>query len=101
MHRVAEFLDISVDPILWPALVEAAEFDAMRRDGTALMSNVASIFKEGSQAFFFKGTNERWRGVAAEADLALYEAKANALLSRECARWVARGRWQAGDPRSI
>lgn len=97
MQRIADFLGISVAPILWPELVEAAGFEAMRRDGDALMSNVASIFKEGSQAFFFKGTNERWRGVVAEADLALYEAKARAFFSPECARWIVRGRLQSGD----
>jgi len=70
----------------------------MRRDGDALMSSVASIFKEGSQAFFFKGTNERWRGVVAQADLALYEAKAQELLRPECARWVSQGRLATDDP---
>jgi len=59
------------------------------------MANVASIFKHGSQGFFFKGSNERWRGVVADEDLDLYEARAAALLSPECARWVAHGRLAA------
>ncbi len=73
----------------------------MRRDGDTLMSSVASSFKNGSQRFFFKGTNERWRGVAAEEDLALYDAKAEAMLAPECARWVARGRLDGDDPRQM
>jgi len=101
MRRVASFLDIPVVPALWPELVEAAGFEAMRRDGDTLMSSVASSFKNGSQRFFFKGTNERWRGVAAEEDLALYDAKAEAMLAPECARWVARGRLDGDDPRQM
>src|SRR5687768_5488518 len=66
MRRVADFLGVAVDAKLWPLLVEAAGFEAMRRDGAALMSTVASIFKEGSERFFYKGTNERWRGAFAE-----------------------------------
>ena len=68
------------------------------RDGEALIPNLAPLFKNRSQTFFFKATNGRWRGVVAEADLALYEAKVRAMLSPDCARWVAGGREQAWDP---
>lgn len=98
MHRIADFLSISVTSDLWPKLVDAAGFEAMRRDGDTLMSDVASIFKHGSQGFFFKGTNERWRGVVDKEDLALYEAKAAAMLSPACARWIAHGHLQTGEP---
>lgn len=101
MRRIADFLGISVAPDVWPMLVEAAGFEAMRRDGDTLMAHVASIFKDGSKSFFFKGSNERWRGIVAEKDLALYEAKAMAMLSPACRRWVAQGRLKAGDPRSL
>lgn len=92
MRRVAEFLDIAVPPDRWPALVEAAGFEAMRRDGPVLMGNVAAIFQGGSSRFFHRGTNQRWRGVFREEDLDRYEAKVSAKLSPECARWVANGR---------
>ena len=98
MERISAFLGISVAPNLWPALVEAAGFEVMRRDGEALIPNLAPLFKNRSQTFFFKATNGRWRGVLAEADLALYEAKVRAMLSPDCARWVAGGREQAWDP---
>jgi hypothetical protein len=93
-----DFLGIWVRAKLWPQLVEAAVFEAMRRDSATLLSTVASIFKEGSERFFYKGTNERWRGVVAEEDLDLYEAKAEAMLPPDCAGWIAEGRLQAGDP---
>jgi hypothetical protein len=98
MRRIADFLAISVAPDLWPRVTAAASFGAMRRDGDALMSSTAAIFRNGSRSFFFKGANGRWRGVANKEDLALYEAKAEAMLPPACARWAATGRAQAGDP---
>lgn len=100
MRRVADFLGITVSAGLWPALVEAAGFAAMRRDGAVLMGSVAAAFQGGAARFFHRGTNGRWRDLFREKDLALYEAKAAALLSGPCARWVAAGRLAAGDPRS-
>jgi aryl sulfotransferase len=92
MHRIADFLGISVTEDIWPELVAAAGFNAMRRDGDALMSAVAGVFQGGSQRLFFKGTNEQWRGIFRDEDLALYDATVGAMLSPECAKWVASGR---------
>jgi aryl sulfotransferase len=99
MQRIAEFLEISVATSLWPDLVDAARFETMRRDGQVLMARTASVFKEGSQGFFFKGLNGRWRGVVNENDLAAYDAKLDALLPPACGRWVSQGRMLSGDPR--
>jgi aryl sulfotransferase len=96
MRRIADFLDIRVAPNLWPGLVEAAGFAAMRRDGAALMGGVATIFQGGSSRFFHKGTNERWHGIFREEDLLLYQAKAAASLSPTCMAWVVNG-WGRAD----
>ena len=96
MRRVADFLDIRVAPDSWPALVEAAGFEAMRRDGAALMGRVADAFQGGSSRFFHKGANERWRGIFREEDLLLYETKAAASLSPACRAWVATG-WRRAN----
>ena len=92
MRRVADFLGIPVPPDLWPGLVEAAGFEAMRRDGEVLMGSVAASFRGGAARFFHEGTNGRWRGVFREEDLALYDAKVEAELPPACARWVAQVR---------
>ena len=92
MRRIADFLGISVSPEVWPSLVEAAGFDAMRRDGEVLMGGAAAGFQDGSRTFFHKGTNERWRGHFREEDLALYDAKVLACFSPACAQWAAHGR---------
>ena len=96
MRRIAEFLDIAIDRRLWPKLVAAAGFDAMRRDGDTLMGSMVAAFQGGSQRFLFKGINERWRGVFDEDDLSVYEARVKAMLSPACADWVARGRLGPG-----
>lgn len=99
MRRLADFLGVAIAPDLWPELVAAAGFEAMRRDGGALMGSVAASFEGGAARFFHWGTNGRWRGVFREEDLALYDAKVAALLPGPCARWIAAGRLLAGDPR--
>lgn len=91
MRRVAAFLAIEIASDLWPRLVEAADFQTMRRDGDALMGRMAANFRDGSARFFNKGVNGRWRGVFHDADLALYDA-ATARLPDDCAQWLASGR---------
>lgn len=98
MDRVASFLKIRVEPSLWPQLVEAAGFEAMRRDGEKLMAKAATTFREGSKTFFYKGSNERWRGVVSDEDLAVYDAKVRSTLTPLCVRWLEEGRLKAGDP---
>jgi aryl sulfotransferase len=97
MRRVADFLGIAVPAEVWPALVEAAGFGAMRRDGAVLIDRLADIFEGGSRRFFHKATKDRWRGLFRGEDLFLYEAKAGALLAPDCARWVAGGRSGAAE----
>jgi aryl sulfotransferase len=90
--RIADFLGINVPDRLLTALVQAAGFEAMRRDGDVLMGSGKAIFQDGSNSFFFKGTNQRWRGVFRDDDLALYQWKLTAALSAEGAHWVTEGR---------
>jgi aryl sulfotransferase len=100
MRRVADFLGIPVPASLWPELVAAAGFEAMRREGATLMDRVACMFEGGADRFLHRGTNGRWRGALTEGDLDLYAAKVAELLPPTCAGWVAGGRVAAGEPRS-
>ena len=99
MRRVAQFLDIDVPDALFPQLVAAASFEEMRRVGDKLMPRVLKTFEGGAERFFYKGENDRWRGVLSEDDLALYERKVKASLSPVCAAWLANGRAGTCDPR--
>lgn len=91
MRRVARFLEIAPPGDLWPALVEAAGFAAMRRDGGVLMGGMAASFSGGPARFFHHGVNGRWRGLFREEDQALYRAKL-ARLPPACAAWLEGGR---------
>ena len=52
---------------------------------------MAMVFEGGSDRFFFKGTNGRWRDVLTSDDLALYEAAAS-KLDPELRDWLENGR---------
>ena len=99
MRRIAAFLSIETPDALWPQLVEAATFAAMKRNGAALMSEASPIYEGGSDRFLFKGTNGRWRDVMTAEDLALYDRVA-ARMTPGLARWIEQGRLGAGDPRT-
>ena len=99
MRRIADFLDIDIPESLWPELVEAAGFDAMKKKADELLPNAGMIFEGGGNTFLHKGTNGRWEGVVDPEDLARYEAKVAAQFSPALAEWVAKGRLATVDPR--
>ena len=63
---------------------KAKELDAASDPETA-------IFEGGSEGFFFKGTNGRWRDVLTEEDLVLYEQAKARVLTPECTKWLEQG----------
>lgn len=100
MRRIAAFLDIPVDETLWPTLVAAAGFEAMKRAGADLMPGAELSFEGGHHTFLNKGTNGRWQTELTDEDLALYQRRVEAELSPGLAHWLADGRHVAGDPRA-
>lgn len=92
MRRIADFLDIEVDEDLWPKLVEAAKFEAMKANVETLMPEAAVTRKGGGNSFLHKGTNGRWRGIVDQEDLDLYDAKVKEEVSPELAQWNEFGR---------
>jgi aryl sulfotransferase len=98
MRRVADFLNINISSTVWPALVKAAEFEAMKKQGAEIMPGVSKIFAEGADRFFNKGINGRWRGVFDQEDLDLYDAKLKATLPTACIKWLEFGRQGATNP---
>ena len=84
---------IEPDKRVWPSLVEAAGFSAMRAAGDQLMPEYKNRFH-----FFNKGTNGRWRDVFAHEDLALYEMKVREKFSSDLAAWLSSGRLATGEP---
>jgi len=99
MRRIAEFLGIDIPETLWPALVEAARFETMKKNGARIMPQAGMAWDKGHERFLFKGTNERWRAALSPAQLARYETRVKAELAPGMADWLANGRLKIGDPR--
>lgn len=98
MRRISGFLDIPVDEAIWPTLVEAADFESMKRAGADLMPGAELSFEGGHTTFLNKGTNGRWQADLTQDDLALYDRRMATELSPALARWLEHGRLVAGDP---
>lgn len=94
MRRIAEFLEIDVDEARWPAMVESCTFEAMKADPDRI-APFELVFEGGADAFLYKGTNERWREVLTEAEVAAYEARVAELLPADARAWL-RGEHVAG-----
>lgn len=99
MRRISAFLDIPVDESLWPSLVEAATFEAMKRDGDTVLAGMEHGFVGGHRSFLNKATNGRWQGEVDETDLARWRVKIDAVLSANLVAWLEGGRAAAGNPR--
>jgi aryl sulfotransferase len=88
--RIAKFLEIDVSNKILENIVEKTSLKAMRNRGKENADE--SIFKDGAQTFFFKGTNGRWKSVLNEEELTMYRNRRDAVLSKDCARWLELGR---------
>lgn len=101
MRRVAAFCGIDAPEEGWPALVEGARFDTMKRDASKLVPGTARAFTAGVDSFIYEGTGGRWRSVLSEADLSLYEESAQ-RLDPALRAWLEGGRRGAGtNPEKI
>ena len=101
IKRIAKFLEIELPDTLWPRIIEAAGFDAMKRQGDALIPEAKMLWREGSSSFLNKGTNGRWRECVSPDDLKRYDEKVKSQFSPALARWVEHGRLVAGDPKQL
>jgi aryl sulfotransferase len=97
MRRIAAFCGIDVPEETWPSLVDGARFETMKRDASKLVPGTARAFKGGVETFIYKGTGGRWRNVLTDAELDLYEMKAE-RLDPALRSWLESGRVAAGDP---
>ena len=92
MRRVAAYLGVDPDEDAWPRLVEAATFGSMQKNADKIMPHADFGFEGGAQRFFYKGTNQRWKSVLTEEELALYPQALERTLSRDAASWLENGR---------
>ncbi|MEE4289626.1 MAG: sulfotransferase domain-containing protein [Erythrobacter sp.] len=101
MRRIAQFCGIETPEPLFADMVEAAGFSSMKRDGAQLLGLAEAAFKGGADSFLHKGTNERWRGVLTDPDLADYREAMAARVPVDLARWLEHGRIAGDNPAPI
>jgi aryl sulfotransferase len=82
MHCLADWLDIGVDPRVWPSLVDGARFASMRDAANVRTPDQRGVFKDPA-AFFRRGTPGAGREVLGDRDLAAYEETVRDLLAAE------------------
>ncbi|MGH6872240.1 MAG: sulfotransferase domain-containing protein [Rhizomicrobium sp.] len=99
MRRLSAALGIAVEEARWPALVEAARFEAMKRDaaGTAPGAHLGEWADNAS--FFRKARSGEWRQALNAENLALYDRLAPSKVEAGCLAWLEGGR-KAFDPKS-
>ncbi len=91
MRRIADFLEIEVDPARWPDIVRACTFEHMKRNAHLTAPLGGAFWDGGGASFINKGVNGRWTSVLPQADSRAYESRAQAELGEDCARWLAHG----------
>ncbi len=90
MFALAERLGIEVPDNRWPALVQAASFDEMRRRSSVTTPNVDTALWLDNADFFRKGRSGAWREVLDETGLRRYDERVAALASPELSTWIHR-----------
>ncbi len=91
IRRIAEFLEIEVDPDKWDAIMEHCSFAYMKKHATKSVPLGGAFWDGGAQTFIHKGTNGRWHDTLTAEDNQTYEARAVKELGEDCARWLATG----------
>jgi aryl sulfotransferase len=91
MRRIADFLDIAVPSEKWPAVVARCTFASMKARPDEI-GDFDAMFEGGADTFLYKGTNDRWRDVLTDDELAAFDQRAAEVLPEEARRWLEHGR---------
>ena len=99
MRRLARFLGVRVDERLWPELVRAASFEAMRERADELAPGAHFGEWRSNTEFFRSARRGAWRDVLSAESLAQYEQVATERLGPRLKAWLEGGRALGGDPK--
>lgn len=93
VRRIVDFTGIDVGEAEIERAVAVTTFSRVKQvaDKRTAEQGEDPFFRGGSSAFFFKGTNGRWRGLLTAEDLELYEQAKTRVLEPDCARWLEQG----------
>ena len=89
MRRLAGVLGIEVPDRVWPDLIAAAGFDAMRAHVDRIAPDPSGILKD-REAFFRRGTSGAGAEELNDGELARYRARVAELAAPDLVRWLLR-----------
>jgi hypothetical protein len=101
MQRISNFLGIPIDDRIFPSLVDAARFGAMRKSGAQNAPGAHFGEWRDPDAFFKKARHGEWRTVLTPESLELYDRIAGERLDPVLRNWLEHGRSATGDPRDV
>lgn len=88
---IAKALGIEVDEPFLKEMTEAATFESMKKKAEQFAPESGTGTWKAETDFFAKGSNEQWRNVLNESDLAAFEARLLELLHPDEAHWLVNG----------
>jgi aryl sulfotransferase len=95
IRRIAAYIERAVSDEEVARIASEVNFSSMKKRAVEMDEKSSEeepqFFTGGNASFFFKGTNGRWRDVLSDADLALYAAAKERVLSPDCAQWLEQG----------
>ena len=89
--RIAAHVDLSYDPALMSAIVNAATFDSMKANAQRFTPSAGQGVWNQDSGFFDSGTSNKWEGQLTPDDLKAYEEVISALLSPDDRAWLEWG----------
>jgi len=89
MRRLAGRLGIAVHEAVWPALVRAATFEAMRERPDASAPDTLSILKDPA-AFFRHGVSGEGPALLSVGELARYHERIGTMAPADMLAWLHR-----------
>ena len=101
MRRLADFLGVAIDDAIWPKLVTAATFAAMKQSADASAPGAHLGEWKSNDDFFRRGRLDEWRERLTADNQSLYERLSTERLEPELKRWIEGGRAAAGDPKTL
>ncbi len=91
IRRIADYLEINIDELNWELILHHCSFDFMKRHAIKSVPLGGAFWDKGSQTFFHRGVNGRWRDELSKEECEKYEKMALEKLGEECAHWLATG----------
>lgn len=101
MRRLAGVLGIDVPEARWPSLVEAAGFEAMKRNADQTAPDTDLGMWRDNAGFFHTGESGRGRALLGPESLDCYARVTAARKPPEMIAWLERGGRATADPKTL